>query len=57
MILLPINDEKSKLEKLIETLRVEMIRIGIQEGLNSERTIEISQKLDVYISKYHFLKN
>lgn len=57
MILMPIIDETSKLEKLIETLRDEMIRIGIQEGLNSERTIEISQKLDHYISKYLFLKN
>ncbi|MDP4104024.1 MAG: aspartyl-phosphate phosphatase Spo0E family protein [Bacillota bacterium] len=57
MFFMPINDEKSKLEKLIETLRDEMIRIGIQEGLNSERTLEISQKLDIYISKYHFLKS
>jgi hypothetical protein len=57
MISMPINDEKSKLEKLIETLRDEMIRIGIQEGLNSKRTLEISQELDIYISKYHFLKS
>jgi hypothetical protein len=57
MIFMPIVDEKSKLESLIETLRDEMIRIGTQEGLNSKRTIEISQKLDIYISKYYFLKS
>ena len=57
MIFMPMIDEKSKLEILIETLREEMIRIGIKEGLNSEKTIEISQKLDIYISKYHFLRN
>ncbi|MCQ6277670.1 aspartyl-phosphate phosphatase Spo0E family protein [Bacillus sp. EB600] len=54
---MPMIDEKFKLEKLIESLREEMIRIGIKEGLNSEKTIEISQKLDRYISKYQFLRN
>ncbi|WP_256233865.1 aspartyl-phosphate phosphatase Spo0E family protein [Bacillus sp. EB600] len=57
MIFMPMIDEKFKLEKLIESLREEMIRIGIKEGLNSEKTIEISQKLDRYISKYQFLRN
>jgi hypothetical protein len=57
MIFMPMIDEKSKLEILIETLRAEMIRIGIKEGLDSEKTIEISQRLDIYISKYHFLRN
>lgn len=45
-------NELLKLEKLIETLRDEMIRIGIHEGLTSEKTIAISQELDIYIAKY-----
>jgi hypothetical protein len=45
-------EEITKLEKTIESLRKKMIRIGIQEGLNSERTIAISQELDIYIAMY-----
>jgi hypothetical protein len=37
---------------IIESLRKEMIRIGIQEGLTSERTIKISQEIDYYILEY-----
>jgi hypothetical protein len=45
-------DDILKLEKVIESLRKEMIRIGIQEGLTTKRTIAISQKLDKYIAIY-----
>jgi hypothetical protein len=48
----PIIDEKCKLKMIIESLRKEMIRIGIQEGLTSERTIKISQEIDYYILEY-----
>lgn len=48
----PIIDEKCKLKMIIESLRKEMIRIGIQEGLTSERTIRISQEIDYYILEY-----
>jgi hypothetical protein len=45
-------DEIVSLGNKIESLRNEMIRIGIQEGLTSTRTIQISQKLDAYITIY-----
>ncbi|WP_256236395.1 aspartyl-phosphate phosphatase Spo0E family protein [Bacillus sp. EB600] len=45
------------LNKTIEFLRQEMIRIGIQEGLTSEKTIRISQELDTYIAKYQMMSN
>jgi hypothetical protein len=48
----PIINERCKLKMTIESLRKEMIRIGIQEGLTSERTIKISQEIDYYILKY-----
>lgn len=41
-----------KLEKTIESLRTEMIRVGIQEGLTSEKTIKLSQELDSHIAIY-----
>jgi hypothetical protein len=47
--------ESGNLEKTIEKLRKEMIRIGIQEGLNSEKTLKISQELDKYITEYQVL--
>lgn len=56
MISLLKNHEHLFLKNSIESLRNEMIRIGIQEGLTSRRTIEISQKLDVYITQYQELK-
>jgi hypothetical protein len=46
------TDEILSLGNKIESLRNEMIRIGIQEGLTSTRTIQISQKLDTYIAIY-----
>lgn len=52
MISLLKADEILSLGNKIESLRNEMIRIGIQEGLTSTRTIQISQKLDMYITIY-----
>jgi hypothetical protein len=51
------TDERIYLETKIETLRKEMIRIGILEGLASERTIMISQQLDNYIAIYQKINN
>lgn len=56
MLLIPISFEKSELLNTIESLRNEMIRIGNKEGLTSEKTLEISQKLDTFISKYQTVK-
>lgn len=53
MLIMPFNVEESKLVETIETLREEMIKIGLQEGLASPKTIEASQKLDRFIAKYH----
>lgn len=56
MILMPITKDKSELLGTIESLRKELIRIGNQEGLSSRKTIEISQKLDLFISKYQTIR-
>ncbi|WP_147534898.1 aspartyl-phosphate phosphatase Spo0E family protein [Bacillus marasmi] len=45
-------DSRLELLGLIENLRREMICVGLKEGLTSEKTIEISQKLDRYIANY-----
>lgn len=45
-------DTNLELLGLIENLRREMICVGLKEGLSSEKTIEISQKLDIYIANY-----
>ena len=52
MTLIPITDEKVNLIMTIESLRAEMIRVGISEGLHNEKTVKISQMLDAYIAKY-----
>ena len=36
----------------IETLRKELITTVQKEGLSSEKTIKLSQKLDVYLVEY-----
>jgi hypothetical protein len=41
-----------ELQNKIETLRKEMINIGLSNGFGSPKTITISQKLDRYIAKY-----
>ncbi|MGJ7921498.1 aspartyl-phosphate phosphatase Spo0E family protein [Neobacillus sp. LXY-4] len=45
-------DRNSELLGIIESLRKEMIKVGLKEGLSSEKTIEISQRLDRYIAHY-----
>lgn len=56
MLLFPKLEDKLKLEITIKSLREEMIKAGVQEGLNHEKTILISQKLDFYIAEYQALK-
>jgi hypothetical protein len=46
-----------ELKVQIEILREEMISTALLEGLTSEQTISISQKLDDYISIYNSLEN
>lgn len=55
MILEKIEDI-SQLNFKIEFLRQEMIKTGIEEGFTSERTIQLSQRLDQYIIEYQLLK-
>lgn len=57
MIFMPTVDDVFNLEMVISSLREKMIQIGIQEGLNSENTIKLSQELDHYILKYQSLKD
>lgn len=47
--------ETDRLLEIIESLRKEMIRIGIQEGITSENTIKLSQELDLHITNYQRL--
>jgi hypothetical protein len=37
---------------IIETLRKELILIGMKEGLTSSKTIKISRELDKYITDF-----
>lgn len=53
----PTNEKGDNLIKRIEFLRKEMIRVDIQEGLTSEKTLIISRKLDIFIAKYQAQKN
>ncbi|MCM3691327.1 aspartyl-phosphate phosphatase Spo0E family protein [Neobacillus niacini] len=41
-----------EIKNKIEILREEMVRIGLNEGLCSAKTIKVSQKLDYYIAIY-----
>lgn len=46
----PYNEDN--LMNKIESLRKQMIRTGIEEGLSSKKTIELSQLLDQYVLQY-----
>jgi hypothetical protein len=46
------DHKKSDLEKRINILRSKMILIGTKEGLSSEKTLRISQKLDTFLTIY-----
>jgi hypothetical protein len=52
MILMSIANELGALMNTINILREEMIQTGFKEGLTSENTILLSQKLDNYIAQY-----
>ena len=43
---------KSTLMQHIHSLREQLIDAGVYEGLNHEKTIQLSQKLDEYIFLY-----
>jgi hypothetical protein len=43
--------------KTIKFLRQEMIRVGLQEGLSSEKTLNISREMDILILKYQNIHN
>jgi len=49
------KDNMDQLKLDIEFLRNEMIRVGTEEGLTSQRTLQISEELDRYIMKYQLL--
>ncbi|MED1469193.1 aspartyl-phosphate phosphatase Spo0E family protein [Bacillus salipaludis] len=54
-MLLSSSVEKSHLDRVIDSLRKEMIQTGIKEGLTSKKTIALSQKLDEYIARWILL--
>ncbi|MBT2659216.1 aspartyl-phosphate phosphatase Spo0E family protein [Bacillus sp. ISL-18] len=49
--------EKSNLIQMIELLRQELTETGLKEGFTSKKTIELSQKLDSFITRYQGLMN
>ena len=49
--------EKSNIIQIIELLRQELTETGLKEGLTSKKTIELSQKLDSFITRYQVLMN
>ena len=53
----PTVEKDYNLIKTIKMLQKEMIRVGIKEGLTSEKTLNISRKLDTYILKYQYNDN
>lgn len=46
---------KKMLLSIIENYRLKLIQVGIEEGLNSNKTLELSQYLDKLISIYQRL--
>lgn len=50
--------DKNLLMNLINQMRKKMISIGIDQGLTSENTVEVSQYLDELINLYqkHFME-
>lgn len=48
---------QNELKNQIEILREEMITTAMLEGLDSEQTILLSQKLDQYITTYISMEN
>ncbi|CRK84665.1 Spo0E like sporulation regulatory protein [Neobacillus massiliamazoniensis] len=52
-----ITDTNSNLLMIIKVLRNEMILTGMKEGLKSEKTLAISQKLDIFISRYQSIQS
>jgi hypothetical protein len=52
-----IIDTNSNLLMIIKVLRNEMILTGMKEGLTSEKTLAISQKLDIFISRYQSIQS
>ena len=43
---------EKELSKKIETLKLQMIRISNENGMNNSLTIQISQELDKLINEY-----
>jgi hypothetical protein len=50
-------DNRSGVDRTIESLREELINSGMQVGFTHEKTLELSQKLDSFIAKYQASKN
>jgi hypothetical protein len=50
--MMPIKLCPYELSDQIEILREQMVMLGLNEGLCSQKTIEASQKLDQYIAIY-----
>ena len=50
-------DNRSGIDRTIESLREELINSGMQVGFTHEKTLELSQKLDSFIASYQASKN
>ena len=50
-------DNRSGVDRTIESLREELINSGMQVGFTHKKTLELSQKLDSFIASYQASKN
>jgi hypothetical protein len=48
---------KDELEETIELLRVKLFETASKNGFSHERTIAISQSLDLYLTRYNKLNS
>ncbi|MGP7816365.1 Spo0E family sporulation regulatory protein-aspartic acid phosphatase [Niallia sp. 01092] len=46
------NNDSDTLLTYINTLRQDLIEVGLDHGLTSRETIQLSQKLDYYLNQY-----
>ncbi|MFD2446566.1 Spo0E family sporulation regulatory protein-aspartic acid phosphatase [Bacillus sp. CGMCC 1.16607] len=49
------NDKQTKLLRQINKLRLKMIKVGLNKGLENNETIIISEQLDLLLLKYQLL--
>ncbi|WP_445488817.1 aspartyl-phosphate phosphatase Spo0E family protein [Niallia sp. 03133] len=49
------EEKMGELLQIIESLKLKLMKSGIDKGLNDPKTLQISEQLDVYIVRYQRL--